>query len=196
MVASLVEPSTAPLRRRSTRLRWISLPWTAALSGSAAAVVRGACPEDALSIRDMVTRCSGAVLRQRFLGPVDHVGPDTLQELLTTEVGFVARDPGGRTVAVANLGAADPRTAEVALVVEDAMTGMGLEQAMLGHLVASAQLLGFRAAVLRSLPTSVWGQRALSRLGPVQVSSEPDGARAVRLRLSPSVMGAARGTFG
>ncbi len=195
MVASLVEPSTAPLRRRSTRLRWISLPWTASLTGTSAAVVRGACPEDALSIRDMVVRCSPEVLSQRFLGPVDHVGPETLQELLTTEVGFVARDPGGRTVGVANLGAADPRTAEIALVVEDAMTGVGLEQAMLGHLVASAHLLGFKAAVLRSPANSVWGQRALGRLGTVQVDGTPGGPRTVRLRLAPSVMGAARGAL-
>jgi len=195
MVASLVEPSTAPLRRRSTRMRWISLPWTASLTGTAAAVVRGACPEDALSIRDMVRRCSPDVLAQRFLGPVGHVGPETLQELLTTEVAFVARDPEGRTVGVANLGAVDPRTAELALVVEDSMAGVGLEQAMLGHLVASAHLLGFKAAVLRSLPTSMWGQRTLGRLGPVQVSGGPGEPRTVRLRLAPSVMGAARGTF-
>jgi N-acetylglutamate synthase-like GNAT family acetyltransferase len=195
MVASLVEPSTAPLRRRSTRLRWISLPWTASLAGGAA-VVRGACPEDALSIRDMVARCSGEVRHQRFLGPVDHVGSDTLADLLTTDVGFVARDPAGRTVGVANLGAADPRTAELAVVVEDAMTGVGLEQAMLGHLVASAHLLGFRAAVLRSLPNSVWAQRALGRLGPIQVTGAGGGPRTIRLRLSPAVMAAARGTFG
>lgn len=195
MVASIVEPSTAPLRRRSTRLRWISLPWTASLTGSAGAVVRGACPEDALSIRDMVLRCSNEVLQQRFLGPVDHVDPATLQDLLTTEVGLVARDPEGRTVGVGNLGAADARTAEVALIVEDAVTGYGLEQAILGHLVASAQLLGFRAAIVRSLPTAVWAQRAMARLGPVAVDATTPGVRTTRLRLTPAVMGAARGTF-
>lgn len=196
MVASLVEPSTAPMRRRSTRLRWISLPWTASLTGSAAAVVRGACADDAASIREMVLRCSPELLEQRFLAPVDDVDPGTLQELLTTEVGLVARDPEGHTVAVANLGAADPRTAEVALLVEDRLTGVGLEQAMLGHLVASAHLLGFRAAVLRSTATGLWAQRALGRLGPVQVTSTPGGPRVARLRLSPAVMGAARGSFG
>lgn len=196
MVASIVEPSTAPLRRRSTRLRWISLPWTASLTGRAAAVVRGACPEDALSIRDMVTRCSPEVLEQRFLAPVGHVDPATLQELLTTEVGLVARDPDGRTVGVGNLGAADPRTAEVALVVEDAFTGVGLEQAMLGHLLAAAHLLGYRAALMRSLPTSIWPRRALGRLGPTRVEAEPAGPRCTRVRLSPVVMGAARGHVG
>lgn len=196
MVASLVEPSTAPMRRRSTRLRWISLPWTASLLPPVAAVVRGACPEDGPSIREMVTRCSAEVLHQRFLAPVEDVSAGTLRDLLTTEVGFVARDPAGRTVGVANLGAADPRTAELALVVEDACSGAGLEQAMLGHLVASAHLLGFKAAVLCSLPSSVWGHRTLSRLGPVQVGGVPGGPRVSRLRLSPSVMGAARGSFG
>lgn len=196
MVASLVEPSTAPMRRRSTRLRWISLPWTASLTGTAAAVVRGACVEDGPSIRAMVTRCSPEVLYQRFLAPVEDVDAATLQELLTTELGLVARDPDGQTVAVANLGAADPRTAEVAVVVEDRLTGVGLEQAMLGHLVASAHLLGFRAAVVRSPATGLWAQRALGRLGPVAVTSTPGGPRSVRLRLSPAVMGAARGSFG
>ncbi len=196
MVASLIEPSSTPMRRRSTRLRWISLPWTASLTGSMTAVVRGACYEDSLSIREMLLRCSSHVLRQRFLGPVDGVDIATLQSLLNTEVGFVARDPDGRTVGVANLGAADARTAELALIVEDAYAGLGLEHAMLGHLVASAQLLNFRAALLRCPPGVVWAQRARGRLGSVQVSGTNGDPRTIRLRLSESVRGAARGCFG
>lgn len=200
MVASIVEPTTAPMRRRSTRLRWISLPWTASLSGSVRAVVRGACPEDALSIRDMVTRCSTDTLEQRFLAPVADIDPATLQELLTTEVGLVARDPDGRTIGVGNLGAADPRTAEVAVVVEDGCAGAGLEQAVLGHLVAASHLLGYRAVLMRSTQHSMWGMRALSRLGrtasEVTADGPVGGVRTTRLRLSPVVMNAARGTFG
>lgn len=216
MVATLIEPSTAPMRRRSTRLRWISLPWTATLTAPAvvspsarpgcpsrtatAVVVRGACAEDALSVRDMVRRCSPQVLARRFLAPVDGVDAATLQSLLATEVGFVARDPDGRTIGVGDLGTADPdtdpRTAELALLVEDAFSGIGLEQAMLGHLVAAAHLLTFRAAILRCPSGTMWAQRAFSRLGPTRVSGTNGDPRTIRVQLSESVMGAARGCFG
>lgn len=195
MVASLVAPSTAPLRRRSTRLRWISLPWTATLADGTTAVVRGAAADDADALAAMIERCSPATLHNRFLVPVDHVPLPLLQNLLSTEVSFVARDPAGKTVALANVAAEDPRTAEIALLVEDAYAGRGLEASMLAHCVASAHLLGYRAVVVRALPTTLWPLRVLARLGEVRVGHANSGVRVARLTLTEAVMSVARGAL-
>jgi len=195
MVASLVAPSTAPLRARSTRLRWVSLPWTATLTDGTTAVVRGAAGYDADDLAAMIGRCSPRVLHERFLVPVEHVPLPLLADLLSTEVTFVARDPAGRTVALANIAAEDPRTAEVALLVEDACVGRGLEAAMLAHCVASAHLLGYRAVVQRALPDTLWPLRVLGRLGQVRVGHASSGVRVARLALTETVMTAARGAL-
>lgn len=195
MVASLVAPSTAPLRRRSTRLRWISLPWTATLTDGSTAVVRGAAEDDATALSAMIARCSPPALHNRFLVPVDTIPAGLLQDLLSTEVSFVARDPTGSTVALANLAAEDPRTAEIALLVEDAFAGRGLETAILAHCVASAHMLGYRAVTMRALSHTLWPLRVLARLGKVQVGEAAGGVRVARLTLTESVMSAARGSL-
>lgn len=195
MVASLVAPSTAPLRPRSTRLRWISLPWTATLGDGSTAVVRGAAADDADALAAMIGRCSPATLHNRFLVPVGHVPLPLLQNLLSTEVSFVARDPKGMTVALANVAAEDPRTAEIALMVEDSFAGRGLEATMLAHCVASAHLLGYRIVTMRSLPDTLWQLRTLARLGRVGVGEAAGGVRVARLLLTDNVMSAARGAL-
>ena len=108
-------------------------------------------PEDAPRLQDLAHRLSGETVQRRFFGSRRVLYPEEAARLATvdysTRLAIVAERPGQHGpeiigVARYDLRAGDPRSAELALLVEDRFQRSGLGRALLRALTEAARANG------------------------------------------------------
>jgi protein lysine acetyltransferase len=120
------------------------------LSDGTELLIRPISPTDKALLATGLTRLSETTIQRRFLGPKPRLSAAELRYL--TEVdghdhyAIVAEDSGGQIVAVARWVrfAAQPLSAEAAIVVADCLQGRGLGKLLARMLADAARLHGIR----------------------------------------------------
>ncbi len=119
--------------------------------GSVRPVIRAQTAEDRAAIEEMSARCSAETLRRRFHGPLGHVEPRRVTELLTGGrtrlVDQLVAEADGAIVGVASLHRGPNGDAEMAVLVEDAWQGSGVGRRLTGHLIRRASERGVSTIV-------------------------------------------------
>jgi AcrR family transcriptional regulator/RimJ/RimL family protein N-acetyltransferase len=148
--------------------------------------IRLARPWDADNVAGMHDRCSEESRYERYFAPVSQWREDQLRRLSGGHRGatLVAINDSGDIVGLGNVFPEQPerqRTAEIAVIVEDAWQGQGLGTSLLQHLIALAQRMEFEEVAALVLATNTrmirmlentdltWTQRTDADLGPTIV---------------------------
>ena len=122
--------------------------------------IRLARPIDAEGVAAMHDRCSEETRFERYFAPVSAWREDRLRRIAGGHRGasLVAIADDGSVVGLGNVFPDAPegvRTAEVAVIVEDAWQGQGLGRSLLGHLVDLARRMEFSEVTALVLATNV-----------------------------------------
>lgn len=148
--------------------------------------IRLARPWDADNVAAMHDRCSEESRYERYFAPVSQWREDQLRRLSGGHRGatLVAINDAGDIVGLGNVFPEQPegqRTAEIAVIVEDAWQGQGLGTSLLQHLIALARRMEFEEVAALVLATNTrmirmldntgltWTQRTDADLGPTIV---------------------------
>lgn len=148
--------------------------------------IRLARPWDADNVAAMHDRCSEESRYERYFAPVSQWREDQLRRLSGGHRGatLVAINDAGDIVGLGNVFPEQPegqRTAEIAVIVEDAWQGQGLGTSLLQHLIALARRMEFEEIAALVLATNTrmirmldntgltWTQRTDADLGPTIV---------------------------
>ncbi len=148
--------------------------------------IRLARPWDADNVAAMHDRCSDESRYERYFAPVSQWREDQLRRLSGGHRGatLVAINDAGDIVGLGNVFPEQPegqRTAEIAVIVEDAWQGQGLGTSLLQHLIALARRMEFEEVAALVLATNTrmirmldntgltWTQRTDADLGPTIV---------------------------
>ncbi len=150
--------------------------------------IRLAHPEDAHAVTAMHKRCSQRTLYQRYVSSGDW------QEIQMRRLSgghsgatLVAVGDEGKVIGLGNVfpeHSGDERSAEIAVLVEDAHQGGGVGSALLRRLVRLAQRLEFEEVVAVVLADNTGMLRLLTRMGLVWTSRVEDGMTTLRAPLA------------
>ncbi|HTY71425.1 MAG TPA: GNAT family N-acetyltransferase [Actinomycetes bacterium] len=125
-----------------------ALGWVEPIRGDGTVWIRLARPEDAVAVAAMHERCSEQTLYQRYLTGVGQWRELTLRRLSGGHKGatLVVMSEEGAIVGLGHVfpDTHDGRTAELAVIVEDAYQGRGIGTRLLRHMVELATRLGFQ----------------------------------------------------
>lgn len=150
--------------------------------------IRVATSDDAGMLAAMHARCSGDTVYRRYHSIPSMTGR-FLSHILGTDITLVAEIPNRSLIALANVGRDDHGSGELAVLVEDGWQGRGLGAALLRNVVMMARLTGYSEVYATCLSDSGWIERALGRLGPVQIDRTA-GQVSMRVPLgAPNVTG-------
>ncbi len=149
--------------------------------------IRLAHPEDAHAVAAMHKRCSQRTLYQRYVSSGDW------QEIQMRRLSgghsgatLVAVGDEGKVIGLGNVfpeHAGDERSAEIAVLVEDAHQGGGVGSALLRRLVRLAERLEFEEVVAVVLADNTGMLRLLSRMGLDWTSKVEEGMTTLRAPL-------------
>ncbi|SNS98994.1 L-amino acid N-acyltransferase YncA [Noviherbaspirillum humi] len=122
------------------------------LNDGASVALRGALPDDAEAIQDMVRHLSDHSRYQRFFNPLRELEPSLLARFARSDprghmtlLAATNEDGAERIVAMAQYVAdADSDTADFAIVVSDDWQGRGLARRMLRRLICVARAAGLQ----------------------------------------------------
>lgn len=148
--------------------------------------IRLARPWDAHNVAAMHERCSEESRYERYFAPVSAWREDQLRRISGGHRGatLVAINDAGDIVALGNVFPEQPegqRTAEIAVIVEDAWQGQGLGTSLLGHLIGLARRMEFDEVAALVLATNtrmirmldntglIWTKHTDAELGPTIV---------------------------
>jgi RimJ/RimL family protein N-acetyltransferase len=153
---------------------------TVVLADATRVEVRSIRPGDASELTAMHARLSDVSIYRRYFRVLPELSDVVAARLTTLEelwrFALVAVDARGRVVAVARYeGARGDHSAELALVVDDAVQRSGLGSAMLERLCDVAQLRGLHLLVAEVLDSNIGMLRLLKRLPfPTSFARESD----------------------
>jgi GNAT superfamily N-acetyltransferase len=151
-------------------------------------------PDDRARLCRMWPRLSADTVYRRFHAPVRTLPEDTVRHLVTVDHDrreAVVGEVGGEVVGVARYdrSPADPASAEVAVVVEDAWQGVGLGRQLLLELTELARRRGVRTLTATVQPDNDRVIGLIRHLLPGSVFRDDDDVLAVE---SPLPAGARR----
>ena len=144
--------------------------WRESARNGQPVAIRLARPWDADNVAAMHERCSEESRYERYFAPVSQWREDQLRRLSGGHRGatLVAINDSGDIVGLGNVFPERPegqRTAEIAVIVEDAWQGQGLGTSMLSHLIALARRMDFDEVTALVLATNTRMIRMLENTG-------------------------------
>jgi GNAT superfamily N-acetyltransferase len=156
-------------------------------------VTRPVRPDDDERFRRLWPRLSRETVHRRFHAPVRRLPASAVRRLV--EVDHDRREAvvavvGGEVVGVARYdrSPADPATAELAVVVEDAWQGMGVARQLLSELVALARARGVAVLTGTVQPDNTPVLALVRRLLPTAVLTSDGDVLAVRAACPPAAL--------
>jgi GNAT superfamily N-acetyltransferase len=129
--------------------------------------IRPACAADRPALAEMLSRCTGSTRSLRFFAPLRSFPEPYLTEALSghpEHFALVVATPAA-VVALASCRAVAGRTAELAVLVEDAHQRRGIGARLLKRLIEHADLSGLRTLRATLLAEQEWIVRPLSAYG-------------------------------
>jgi len=165
--------------------------WVEHLRDGSRVEIRLARPEDSQDVALMHERSSESTRYQRYFAPMNDWRADQLNRISGGHRGatLVAEDATGQVIGLGNLFPEHPddsRTAEIAVIVEDAWQGLGLGTLLLQHLIELARRQHFTVLVALVLATNTGMIRLLERLDLIWAKhTDPElGSGIVRMTAS------------
>lgn len=165
--------------------------WVEHLRDGSRVEIRLARPEDSQDVELMHERSSESTRYQRYFAPMNDWRADQLNRISGGHRGatLVAEDATGQVIGLGNLFPEHPddsRTAEIAVIVEDAWQGLGLGTLLLQHLIELARRQHFTVLMALVLATNTGMIRLLERLDLIWAKqTDPElGSGIVRMTAS------------
>jgi GNAT superfamily N-acetyltransferase len=152
-------------------------------------------PDDEERFRRLWPRLSRETIYRRFHAPVHRLPAETVRRLVQVDHALreaLVADVGGEVVGVARYdrSAADPTTAEFAIVVEDAWQGLGVGRQLLVELVGLARAGGVAELIATVQPDNERVLGLIRRLLPDSRVVPDDDVLIVRSSLLPALAAA------